>query len=433
MSEITKAIKQICEEKGLSYDIVLSALEASLAAAYRKDYGNKQQNIEAKFDPETGALRVWDVKTVVADADVDALNAKFEEWLAKKEAAEKEGKEFTEEEPIRFNPKNEIMLAEALKLDASTAIEEVLKTELPIAGDFGRMAAQTAKQVIMQKLREAERETLFGDFKSREGEIVTGVVQRRDMRGVLIDFGKISGIIPPQEQIMGERYIPGARIKILVLAVQMGLRGPEIILSRSHADMVKSIFTREIPEIQAGVVKIMGVAREAGFRSKVAVITEDDSIDPIGACIGQRGGRIQTIIAELGGEKIDVIQFIDDTEKYISNALSPAKVKRVDLNEETKEASVFVDSDQFSLAIGRSGQNVRLASNLVGWKINVVEDGGDKSLSSEDAVDAPAGEETQTKIENIKETPNEVTTNSTELPNEIGEEQTGSDVGGGEM
>lgn len=386
-SEITKAIQFICEDKGLAPEAVLETIEVALAAAYRKDFGNKLQNIKVKFDPETGDMKVWDEKVVVEDADVEAQEAAFAAYLERKLAAEAKGEESAEEEPVRFNPKNEIMLKDAVAVKSDADVGDVIVTPLEVPAAFGRMAAQTAKQVIIQKLREAERETIFGDFKDKEGAILTGTVQRREPRGVLVDFGKISGIVPPEEQMRGEQYIPGHRIKVYVVSVAMGSRGPEIILSRSHTGMVQRIFEKEIPEVAAGVVVIRGIAREAGVRSKVAVATEDEGIDPIGSCIGQRGSRIQVVIDELGGEKIDIIAYDEDPQTYISHALSPAKVGNVELREAEKTAVVSVSADQFSLAIGRGGQNVRLAAQLTGWKINVVQEGGDgEQFSSEENI-----------------------------------------------
>src|SRR3989344_6097116 len=320
MSEITKAIQHICEEKALSSEAVLETIQTALPAPYRKDFGNKM----------------------------------------------------------------EMMAKDAVAHKKDAAVGDILRIPLEVPSAFGRMAAQTAKQVIIQKLREAERTNIFAEFKEKEGEIITGTVQRREMRGMLIDFGKISGILPVEEQIRGERYIPGARIKLYVLAVQEGARGPEIILSRSHSDIVKRVFETEIPEIASGAVVIKGIARDAGMRSKVAVATDDESIDPIGSCIGQRGSRIQVIIDELGGEKIDIIAYDEDHKTYISHALSPAKVVSVELNEAEKVATVSVGADQFSLAIGRGGQNVRLAAALTGWEGKVGPVGGEEGVSNEE-------------------------------------------------
>jgi N utilization substance protein A len=376
-SEISKAIHALCEEKNLSFEAVMETIETALAAAYRKDFGNKQQNIKVKFDPETGDMKVWDVKTVVEDIEEEVLAKAQDELVERRKKARDENRELTEEETAdlpRFNAKTEIMKTAAKEFTKKPTIGEVLEIPLEIPHEFGRMAAQTAKQVIIQKIREAERTMVFGDFKSQEGQIIQGTIQRVEGRKVLVDLGKITAVLPAEEQIKTEYYRPGSRMKFYVTAVQMTARGPEIILSRSSVGMVKEIFKQEIPEVRDGIIEIKGLARDAGFRSKVAVFTADSSIDPIGSCIGQRGSRINTIIEELGGEKIDVIQFSDDTEHYIAKALSPAKVLTVTLHESEKNVDVLVAADQFSLAIGRSGQNVRLASELTGWKINVKQD-----------------------------------------------------------
>lgn len=388
MSEISKAIQIICDEKKLDYATVLEAVETALGAAYRKDYGNRQQNIKVKFDPETGDMQMWDVKTVVEDIPEEELEKAQEEMTRRREEAQKENRELTEEETAdlpHFNPKTDLMLTPAKEFNKKAKVGDVLEIPLEIPGDFGRMAAQTAKQVIIQKLREAERTTVFNDFKDQEGQIVQGIVQRRDRTGmVIVDLGKITGIVPANEQIMREQYRPGLRLRFYVLSVSLGVRGPEIILSRSNKKMVETIFTQEIPEIASGVVEIKGIARDAGNRSKVAVKTDDESIDPIGSCIGQRGSRITTIIDELGGEKIDVIQYNEKASEFIKHALSPAKIAQVELNEEEKTATAKVAADQFSLAIGRSGQNVRLAAELTGWKITVVEEENTENVVSSD-------------------------------------------------
>ncbi len=389
MSEITKAIQHLCDEKGLPYDSVMEAIEFALAAAYRKDFGNKQQNIKVKFDPDNGSMKVWDVKTVVEDIAEDVLEASQAELIARREKAREEDRELTEEELAdlpRFNPKLEMMKTPAKEVKKGAKVGDVLEIELEIPSEFGRMAAQTAKQVIIQKLREAERNIVFDDFKTQQGQIIMGTLQRVEGRKVLVDLGKITGILPSEQQVRRDIYRPGARMKFLVLLVEMSPRGPQIVLSRSSIDFVKEIFKQEIPEINDNVIEIKGIARDPGFRSKVAVATSDESIDPVGSCIGQRGGRINTIIEELGGEKIDIISFSDDAETYVAKALSPAKVSGVKLNETEKSAEVFVKPEQFSLAIGRGGQNVRLAAELTGWHIKVLEEGGTQEVSS-DAVE----------------------------------------------
>ncbi len=402
MSEITKAIQFLCDEKNLPYESVMEAIEFALAAAYRKDFGNKQQNIKVKFDPETGDMKAWDIKTVVEDISEEALEAAQDELAARREKAKDEGRELTEEETAdlpHFNPKMELMITAAKEINKKAKVGEVMEIVLDIPSEFGRMAAQTAKQVIIQKIREAERGIVFNDFKGQEGQLIMGTIQRAEARKVLVDFGKVTGVLLADQQNSRDHYRPGARMKFLLLAVQMTPRGPEILLSRSDVGMVREIFKQEIPEINDGLIEIKGIAREPGFRSKVAVFTADESIDPIGSCIGQRGSRINTIIEELGGEKIDIIQYSEDAREYISHALSPAKVLGVKLDEASKVAEVSVAPDQFSLAIGRNGQNVRLAAQLTGWKINVIEEGGKQVLSSDEvkpeAAEAVEAEETK--------------------------------------
>ncbi len=389
MSEISKAIQALCDEKNLSYDVVLATIETALAAAYRKDFGNKQQNIKVKFDPDTGDMKAWDVKTVVEDIAEEALAAAQEELTARREKAKEEGRELTEEETAdlaKFNPKLELMKTQAKEINKKAKVGEVLEIPLEITHEFGRMAAQTAKQVIIQKIREAERGMVFDDFKNQEGKLIVGTIQRVEGRKILVDLGKISGVLPSDQQVDRDHYRPGSRMKFYVAMVDMTTRGPEIVLSRNSVGMIKEIFRQEIPEIAGNVIEIKGIARAAGYRSKVAVATEDNSIDPIGSCIGQRGSRINTIIEELGGEKIDIIQFSEDAREYIAHALSPAKVGKVELEENDKTAIVTVANDQFSLAIGRGGQNVRLASDLTGWKIKVKEEESGQVVSSEEVV-----------------------------------------------
>lgn len=416
-SPIYQAIKQICEEKNIKPESVVETIEAALAAAYRKDFGTKNQNIKVEFNPESGDFRVFDIKTVVADE----LAAKYEEEKKEREERIKEGlpeekKEKEEktgeipgEEELKFNPKLNLSLTEARALKADAELDEVIKTELEVPGAFGRMAAQTAKQVIIQKLREAERDTLFNEFKGKEGELLQGVVQRYEGKLVLVDLGHVTALLPPEEQIEKEKYAPGTRMKFYLKEVTMTTKGPQIILSRSHPEILRKFFTFEIPEIENGVVKIRAIAREAGSRSKIAVSTEDENIDPIGSCIGQRGTRIQTIINELGGEKIDIVQWSDNIGELITNALSPAKTSNIEINEEEKAASVQVKADQLSLAIGRGGQNVRLAAKLTGWKINIqgaaAEEGTAAAQDGAAPAEAPAEKPAEKSTEEPVETP----------------------------
>lgn len=380
-SEIVQAIKFVCEDKGLSYETVLDAISQALGAAYRKDFGDKMQNIEAEFNPETGDIRVFDVKTVVEDIspeELEEMEKQQAELNAAREAAKEAGEplpeELEDEEPV-FNPKTEIMYSQAKVLKMTAEVGDVIRTELPVPGEFGRMAAMTAKQVVMQKLREAEREIIFNEFKQYEGEILIGTVQRREGRVVLVDMGRTTGVMIPEDQVRTERYTSGQRIKVFVREVSLGSRGPQILVSRTSEELVRELFDIEIPEIGEGLVEIKGIAREAGARTKIAVAATSEDIDPVGACIGQRGTRIQTIISELNGEKIDIIEWQEDEMRFIEEAMSPAKVKEVELNEEEKAANVTVEEDQLSLAIGRGGQNVRLAARLTGWAINVKGDG----------------------------------------------------------
>ena len=377
MSDLHNAIQQICEEKNIPLDSVLATIEAALAAAFRKDFGQKNQNIQVDFDLDTGTMKVFDVKKVVEDMDLEELEKDREEFEKKKEA----GEEVDEAELRKFNPKTEIMLAEAKELKKGAKVGDEIKTKLEVPAEFGRMAAQTAKQVIIQRLREAEREVIYHEFKEKEGSIITGSIQRREGRMVFVDIGQTMAIMPPEEQIFSERYESGQRFKLLLVSVSLSPKGPELVVSRTHPDILRELFKTEVPEIEAGSVEIKAVAREAGSRSKIAVVSNQENIDPVGSCVGQRGTRVQTVIAEMGGEKIDIVEWSDNPEKFITSALSPAKVESVETNAKEKRALVRVKEDQLSLAIGRDGQNVRLAAKLTGWKIDI--EGSEKLLEKE--------------------------------------------------
>ncbi len=406
-NEILQAIKVICEEKNLSLESVIETIEAAMAAAYRKDFAEKNQNVKVVFDSKTGHSKVYDVKVVVPDVDLEAQDAAWEEQHARREA----GEEISEEDEIkRFNPKTEVMLSEAKKIRKGIELGEEIITELSVPAEYGRMAAQTAKQVIIQRLREAERENVFTNFKDKVGVVLNGTVQRFDGRAVVVDIGQAQAIMPPEDQIRSERYMPGSRFKFYISAVEMKAKGPEILVSRAHGELVRQLFAQEVPEVNAGTVVIKEVAREAGSRTKIAVTTEDPNIDPVGSCVGQRGTRVQTVIAELGGEKIDIIEWNEDAQSFITQALSPAKVISVELLPESQVAVVKVPEDQLSLAIGRSGQNVRLASKLTGWKIDIASPDGTvqgMTEASEEAVpvtsdtaadEAPAEEATAAPV-----------------------------------
>ena len=373
---IISVIEQICQEKKLSKEQVLEALEQALASAYRKDFGERNQNIKVEFDPETGKMKAFDIKTVVEDLPEEEEEETKKPKKTKKGAEGKEEKEdvsseASAEEERKFNPKTEIMLSEAKKVKKKAKIGDVIKTELEIPSAFGRVAAQTAKQVIVQRLREAERDVLYKEYKEQEGKVVAGIVQHQERRGIFIDLERITAVLPPHEQIREERYAPGTKLKVYLASVMQLPKGPEVIVSRRHPEIVKELFMTEIPEVASGTVEIKAIAREAGSRSKVAVTTTHENIDPIGSCIGQRGVRIQTIISELGGEKIDVIEWDEDPTKFIANALSPAKTSSIKIDEKVKLALAKVAENQLSLAIGKGGQNVRLAARLTGWKIDI--------------------------------------------------------------
>ena len=358
------AIAQIAEEKGISIESVLESIESALAAAYKKEYGKKGQKIVAKFDPESGEAKFWQVRLVV-DKNMIYSEKELEKLKEKKKKGEEE-----EEKKIRFNPEKHIMIEEAKKIDPKIKSGQELLIPLETHKDYGRIAAQTAKQVILQKIREAERETIFNEYKSKEGEIVSGIVQRVETKNVFLDIGKAVGILPKSEQVPGEFYRPGQRLKVYVLKVEDTPKGPTVCLSRAYPKLVSKLFELEVPEVAQGQVVIKSIAREPGSRTKIAVDSAEEGIDPIGSMVGQRGTRVNAVINELGGEKIDIIEYSDDPEKYIANALSPAKVIEVKKGSKNK-AIALVPEDQLSLAIGKDGQNVRLAAKLTGWKIDV--------------------------------------------------------------
>lgn len=369
--QFLSAINQIAEEKGIQKDKIIETIEMAIAAAYKKDYGEKGQIIRAKMDPESGAVKMNQIKVVV-----DESMLKTEEDIAK-EAEEgyvpEQPRDGEEELPkkITFNPERHIMLDDAKKIKKDAEVEDELAFDLQSYDDFGRIAAQTAKQVIIQRLREAEREMVLGEYKSKEGEVVSAQVQRTEWRNIIMDLGKTSGVLHFEDQIPNERYRIGDRMKVYIVRVEMSSKGPMVVLSRAHPILVKKLFEMEVPEIATGVVEIKAIAREAGSRTKIAVATTQESVDPIGSCVGQKGTRVGTVISELNGEKIDIIEWSEDPVVLISNALSPAKVVSVEVDGDTKESTVLVPNDQLSLAIGRGGQNVRLAARLTGWKIDV--------------------------------------------------------------
>ena len=392
----TSSITQISEEKGINKEKVVEIIEQAFAAAYKKDYGKKGQIIKAKLSSKTGKVKFWQIKLAVTEDEIYS-EQELEEMKEKEE--EKGVREETEEDgKIRFNPEKHILLGDAKKIDSKIKKGEDLEIGLEAKEDYGRIAAQTAKQVILQRIREAERNTIFDEYKEKEGEIISGIVQRIEEGKVFFDIGKGLGVLPREEQIPGEFYRFGQRFKLYVMKVDEGAKGPLIILSRSYPKMLSKLFELEVPEIQSEDVVIKSIAREAGSRSKIAVSAKADGVDPIGAMVGQKGTRVMAVINELGGEKIDIIEHSDKSEKYITNSLSPAKVMDVKILPKNK-AMVLVPEDQLSLAIGKEGQNVRLAAQLTGWKIDVR---GDKVVEGEEK-EEKKGEETSSEEKKSKE------------------------------
>jgi N utilization substance protein A len=373
------AVSQLAAEKGLAPEKIIESIETALAAAYKKEYGEKSQVVKAKLDPKTGQAEFWQVKTVMdesmifSEEELEAMKEQAAEGAAPvsvpAEPAAGEAGE-VKIEKVKFNPEKHIMLDEAKKEYPEIAVGDEIKIDLEQKQDFGRIAAQTAKQVIIQKIREAEKETIFADFKLKEGEIISGVIQRLEGRAAYMDIGKTTGILNREEQVPGEFYRPGQRLKAFVLKVEQTSKGPIIFLSRAYPKFVSKLFELEVPEIGANQVLVKSIAREAGSRTKIAVASTMEGIDPIGAAVGQRGTRVNAVINELGGEKIDIIEYSDDPQKYIINALSPAKIMEVRVLPKNRALAV-APSDQLSLAIGKDGQNVRLAAKLTGWKIDV--------------------------------------------------------------
>ena len=335
--ELILALEELEKEKGMNKDYILEAIETALVTAYKRNF-DSLENVKVVMDRQTGATHVYSVKQVVEKVE---------------------------------NPELEISVEDAQKINPDLNEGDTLDTEI-VPRNFGRIAAQTAKQVIIQKLREAEREIVYNEFNDRKGEIVSGIIQKADKNIVVMDLGKLEGVMPTKEQIPTENYRVNDKIKGYVLDVEKGAKGaPQVIVSRSHPDFVRKLLEFEIPEIYEGVIEIKSVSRDPGYRSKVAVYSPDPNIDPVGSCVGQKGVRIQNVINELSGEKIDVIEWNEDPSIYIAASLLPAQVLAVDVKPEENFAQVIVPDDQLSLAIGKSGQNARLAAKLTNWKIDI--------------------------------------------------------------
>ncbi len=348
-NQFISAIEQICEEKGISKEMVLEAIEAAIVAAYKKDFGDKEQEVRAELNHDTGEATVFVTKEVV--------------------------------EKVK-DPMIELSVSEAKKLQKDAKLGDMIEVKEDNK-EFGRVAAQTAKQVIVQRIREAERDVVFSEFSDKEGLIINATVQRFENGNAYIDLGKATGVMFPNDQIPNEKYYPGQRVKVYVVRVEQTTRGPQIVVSRTHPEMVRRLFEMEVPEIANGTVEIAGIAREAGARTKIAVKSNAEGVDPVGTFVGGRGTRVQAVMGELGEEKIDIIAYSDDPAEYITNALSPTKVISVKTDEENKKALVKVPEDQLSLAIGKAGQNVRLAAKLTGWNVDI--DGADDAGIEETA------------------------------------------------
>ena len=386
LGEFGSAVMQIADEKGLSKERVLEVVEAALAAAYKKDYGKKGQVIKSKFDDVLKVASYFLVKEVVDETTREFVVAEETEDESNTPDRHDLEEAVDEDRLPRFNAERDMTLEEARLIKSDVQVGDTLELPLETHEEFGRVAAQTAKQVVIQRIREAERETMFEEYKEKEGQIINGIVQRIEGRNIFVDLGKSIGVLFPSEQVEGERYRVGQHLKVYLVRVEEDTRGPGLLLSRTHPEMVRHLFSLEVPEISTGTVEVRAIAREAGSRTKIAVMTSEEGVDPIGSCVGQKGTRVQAVIDELGGEKIDIIEWSSDMRQFITAAMSPAKVVSVELFEDENRALVKVPQDQLSLAIGKRGQNVRLAAKLSGWRIDVV--GNDEPLvvEEEDAV-----------------------------------------------
>ena len=402
-------IHQIAEDRGLPEEKIIEAVEAALAAAYKKEYGKKTQIIKAKLDPQTGEVNFWQVKIVVSP-----------EQLLK---PEEEEQEIVEEGKIKFNPDKHILLEEAKLIKPDVQPGDEITFPLEAKEDFGRIAAQTAKQVILQKLHELEKSNIIEEFKDKENKIVSGTIQRIERNIIYVDLGKTFGVLFPNEAIPGEHYRIGDRKKFYVLRLENKGGSPVIILSRSHPKFVSKLFEMEVPEISEGIVEIKSISREAGSRTKIAVASNDENVDPVGSCVGQKGTRVATIIDELNGEHIDIIPYSEEPAKYVADALGPAKVKDTEIFPERREIRVFVPPDQISIAIGKNGQNVRLAAKLTGWKIDVRSQMNPNETIAGGTAEATDNEEKGNQPEETENNQTNESSNEENTPTEEGEEK----------
>lgn len=389
LKNFASAIAQIEEEKGISREIILETVEMALAAAYKKDYGQRGQIVKAKLDPETGSFEIWQEKLVVNESMIKS-EEELEEEARLRDAGKfppakhnGEDEDSDELKKVRFNEEKHLMIEEAKEHNAKAKPGDVLRFDLEVHEDFGRIAAQTAKQVIIQRIREAERDAVYEEYTEKVDSIISGIVQRVEGSVIFFDLGKATGIMLAKDRMPREHYRVGQRMRLYLSSIEHGSKGPQIFISRAHPKILSRLFELEVPEISAGTVEIKALAREAGSRSKIAVFSTEDGIDPIGSCVGQRGTRVTAVIQELGGEKMDIIEWKEDAEEFVANSLSPAKVLDVKIDKGRAEA--VVAEDQLSLAIGKDGQNVRLAAKLTGWKIDIVSrETGEVRESSED-------------------------------------------------
>ncbi len=382
---VNSVLGQLEEERGIPKEKIIEAIETALATAYKKEWGKRGQIVRAIFDTASGTAEFVQAKTVVDDTKVYMDPEDAPEYT--EETPEEERKEL-------FNSEHHIMITDARRMKADAELGDEVVFPLEAKDDYGRIAAQTAKQVIIQKIREAEKVSVFKEYGEREGEIISGTVQRIERGNLFVDLGRATGILPFNEQIPGERYRQGERIRAFLYRVEDTPRGVFLRLSRSHPKFMEKLFEAEVPEIASGAVIVKAIAREAGSRSKIAVQSADNHIDPVGALVGQRGVRVSTVMSELGGEKIDIIEWAEDIEQFIEDALSPAKVLKVELDKEREQAHIEVTEDQQSLAIGKGGQNVRLAAKLTGWRIDI------QSIEGSEVADAD-GEHVEINTENI--------------------------------
>lgn len=365
------------EDRGISKDTMFEAIESAMATAYKKEYGKRGQVIRAALDMNTGTVTFEQVKTVVDDTMVRFPEPDEIEVEHPHPERFHEHEELLEGELPRYDAEKHILLEDAKRIKRGAELGDEIVFPLEPQDDFGRIAAQTAKQVVIQKIREAEKLSILDEFGHKKGEIVSGIVQRVERGALFIDLGRATGIIPYEEQIPGERFRPGERIRAYLYNVDEGFRGVYLRLSRSHPKFLVKLFEMEAPELANGALEVKGIAREAGARTKIAIASLDPHVDPVGSLVGQRGVRVSTVMGELGGERIDIIEWSEDPASFIKESLQPATVLEVDIDENEHRAKVTVSEDQQSLAIGRGGQNVRLAAKLTGWNIDILSAGGD--------------------------------------------------------